>query len=162
MPVTTDIVATYKGPGAVVQRHLARGESEPRALVFLMSACAVTFIAQWPKLARQAHLEQVELNPLLGASLMAWLFLAPLFLYAIAFVAHLIARALGGQGTSFGSRLALFWAFLAASPLMLLEGLVGGFIGPGPSMQLVGLLWLIAFGLFWLLGMRAAHRKPAK
>ncbi len=157
MAVTRDIVATYRGPGAVMRRLLAMGQREDRALVILMAGCVVMFIAQWPPLARQAYLTGAELNPLLGGALLAWAFIAPLILYALALVSHLVARAVGGRGTAYGARLALFWALLAASPLVLLHGLVAGFIGPGPGLTVVGALWLAAFAAFWILGLREAE-----
>ncbi|MBC7180364.1 MAG: YIP1 family protein [Roseovarius sp.] len=52
---------------------------------------------------------------------------------------------------------ALFWAFLAASPLILLHGLVAGFVGPGPGLQAVGLLWLLVFLWFWVSGLIEAE-----
>lgn len=149
MPVTRDIVATYGGPRRVLRRQLALGPREDRALAVLMAGCVVVFIAQMPRLARQAHLSGEDLNPLLGGTLMAWVFIAPLILYALAQITHWAARALGGKGSPFGARLALFWAILASSPLILLNGLVAGFIGPGPALTLVGLVWLAVFGWFW-------------
>ncbi|MDA7428837.1 YIP1 family protein [Primorskyibacter aestuariivivens] len=160
MAITQDIVATYRGPGKVLRRLLDRGQREDRALAILMAGCLVVFVSQWPVLARRAHLEQTELNPLLGGSLLAWLFIAPLVLYALAALSHMVARALGGQGSHYGARLALFWALLAASPLMLLNGLVGGFIGPGPALSLVGFIWVVLFLWFWFAGLREAERVP--
>jgi hypothetical protein len=157
MPVTRDIVATYRGPRRVVRRLLGMGVREDRALVMLVAACVVVFVAQWPRLAREAHLGGQDLNPLLGGALMAWIFIAPLLLYALAFLSHGVARLIGGRGTAYGARLALFWAFLAASPLMLLHGLVAGFIGPGPGLQGVGLIWCGVFLWFWISGLREAE-----
>lgn len=157
MPVTTDIVATYRGPRRVVRRLLEMGTREDRALVILIGACVVVFVAQWPRLAREAHLTEQALNPLLGGALVAWLCIAPLLLYALALFSHGLARLTGGRGTAFGARLALFWAFLAASPLILLHGLVAGFVGPGPGLQLVGLIWCGVFGWFWLSGLYEAE-----
>lgn len=161
MAVTTDIAASFRGPGVVLRRILAQPASESRALAFLMGGCGVMFVARWPALARQAHLQDEDLNMLLGGTLLAVIFFVPLILYALAFLVGLTARAFGSSMTGYGSRVALFWALLAASPLMLLNGLVAGFIGPGPALTLVGLLWVVAFVLFWSKGLRIASEVGA-
>ena len=71
MSVTADITATYRGPGRVMAKLLAMGQREDRALALLMAGCAVVFIAQMPRLAREAHLSGQELNILLGGALLA-------------------------------------------------------------------------------------------
>lgn len=158
MPVSSDIVATYRGPGRVVRRLLDMGPREDRALIFVMAFCVVAFFAQMPSLARRAHLEQVELNMLLGGALLGTVFILPLFFYTLALVSHWAARLVGGQGSAYGARLALFWALLSSAPLVLLNGLVAGFIGPGPAQTLVGLIWVAVFVWFWLSGLRQAQR----
>ena len=158
MPFSQDIAATHLGPGKVVSRLAAAGQREDRALAILMGACVILFVARWPALARQAHLEGLELNMLLGGTLMATLFLAPLLFYALAFVAHLIARAVGGKGSSYNARLALFWSLLASSPLILLNGLVAGYIGAGIQLTIVGLIWFCVFMWFWIASMLAVYR----
>jgi Yip1-like protein len=158
MALTRDILATYRGPGRVVRRLMDMGNREDRALMFLMLACGIVFVAQLPRLSREAQLSGQELNMLLGASLMAWLAIAPLLLYLLAALTQLLARLIGGKGDGYGARLALFWALLAASPLMLLNGLVAGFIGPGPGLQGVGLIWLVIFAWFWVSGLRETQR----
>lgn len=152
MAITRNIAATYRGPGRVVQRLLSLGEREDRALAYLMGACVLIFIAQLPRLAREAHLTGQELNMLMGATLMAWVFIAPLLFYVIAFLARLVAQVLGGKGTAYGARLVLFWALLATTPLILLHGLIAGFIGPGVQLQLVGIVWCATFLWFWIGG----------
>jgi len=161
MALTRDILATYRGPGRVVRRLLDMGQRDDRALMFLMLACGIVFVAQLPRLSREAELTGQELNMLLGASLMAWLAIAPLLLYILAGLSYLVMRLFGAKGGAFGARLALFWALLAASPLMLLNGLVAGLIGPGPQLQAVGLIWLVIFLWFWLSGLRETQRSPA-
>jgi hypothetical protein len=156
MAVTRNITATYRGPGRVLTGLLALGQREDRALAYLMAGCVVVFIAQLPRLARQAHLTGEELDMLMGASLMAWIFIAPLALYCVAGFSHLVLRLLRRGGTAYGARLALFWALLASSPLMLLHGLVAGFVGPGLELQLVGFVWLAVFLWFWLGGLVAS------
>ncbi|MFD2739257.1 YIP1 family protein [Sulfitobacter aestuarii] len=161
MAATRDILATYRGPAAVVRRLLAPGPREDRALIYLMIACLIIFVAQTPRLAREAHLTGTELDMLLGATLMAWLFIAPLLLYVLAGVSHLVARLLGGRGSFYNARLALFWALLASSPLILLHGLTAGFVGPGIELSIVGLLWLCVFLWFWIGGLLVAERKAS-
>ncbi|SNR41398.1 Yip1 domain-containing protein [Puniceibacterium sediminis] len=141
-----------------MRRLLSLGKREDRALAILMAACALVFVSQWPALSRQAYLEQVELNSLLAGALFGWIFIAPLLLYGLAALSHLIAKVFGGQGDWYGARLALFWSLLAATPLMLLNGLVAGFIGPGAGLNLVGLLWCAVFLWFWASSLLAAER----
>lgn len=158
MSISRNIVATYRGPGAVIGRLLGMGAREDRALAYVMGACALFFVADLPRLAREAHLQGADLQMMMGGSLMAWIFIAPLLLYAIAFIARIIGRVLGGMGTAYGARLALFWALLAASPLVLLRGLTAGFVGPGLELQIVGLLWVVIFLWFWIGGSLAMER----
>ncbi len=157
MPVTTDIVASYRRPAQVMRRLLSAGTREDRALAMLMAGCVLAFISQLPRLAREAHLTGEELNPMLGGALFAWLFIAPLMFYLIAALSHLVARLFKGKGDWFGARLALFWAFLAASPLMLLNGLTAGFVGPGAALTLVGFIWFVAFMVIWLVSLKVAE-----
>ena len=157
MSVTRDIAATYRGPGAVMRRLLALGPREDRALAILMGACGLIFVSQLPALSRKAHLEDTELNALLAGALFGWLFIAPLALYLIAALSHLVARALKGRGSWYGARLALFWSLLASTPLILLNGLMAGLAGPGPGLTLVGVLWLGLFAWFWVRSLAVAE-----
>ncbi|EEX10815.1 conserved hypothetical protein [Ruegeria lacuscaerulensis ITI-1157] len=158
MPVTADIVATYRGPGRVVRRLLDMGPREDRALAFVMAFCVIGFIAQLPGLARRAHLEGLDLNMLMGGALLGSVFLLPLLFYLVAWISGGIARLIGAPVTSYKARLVLFWALLASSPLVLLNGLVAGFIGPGPAQTGVGLLWVAVFAWFWLSGLAQVSR----
>lgn len=162
MPVTTDIAKSYRAPRQVMRKLIALGPREDRALAFLMGACVLFFVSYWPILARQAHINQEPLNPLLGGALMAWVFAAPLLFYVVALILHWVLRAFRGRGSSYGTRLALFWGLLASSPLLLLHGLVSGFVGPGVQQQLVGLLWFAAFCVITVAGLRVVHGKEAE
>lgn len=160
MPVTTDIARSYVRPRAVMRRLLAAGQREDRAIAILMAGCLLVFVAQWPRLAREAQLDGAPLDQALAYSFFGWLMLAPLIFYGLAALSHVVARLFGGQGSWYGARLALFWALLAASPLMLLNGLVAGLIGPGPALSLVGGLWVAGFVLIWLLGLVESELPP--
>ena len=80
-----------------MKRLLSMGQREDRALVFAMAFCIVAFVARTPALARQAHLEQSELNMLLAGALLGIVIILPLILYVIAWASHLLARLLGGD-----------------------------------------------------------------
>ncbi|ARE41691.1 hypothetical protein RGUI_3550 [Rhodovulum sp. P5] len=158
LAVTRDIAATWRAPRATIRRLLQAGPREDRAIVYLMVACFLIFIAQWPRLARESFLHpEIPLEARLGGALMAWMFLMPLFFYGFAAFSHLLARMLGGKGTWFGARLALFWALLAVSPVWLLHGLVAGFIGGGMALSLVATVLAVAFLAIWLLSLAEAE-----
>lgn len=166
MALTQDIVATYKNPRAVMRRQLAIGQREDRVLMYLFLACGLIFVAQWPRLSREAFLnEEIPLNALLGGALLGWMFIAPLALYSIAALSRLVAKALRGQGSWYSARLALFWSLLASAPLWLLDGLTAGFIGPGPARSLTGAVAFGAFAIFWLFSLLETERpteRPSK
>jgi hypothetical protein len=159
MSVVMDIVATYRGPAQVLRRFAAAGQREDRAIAILMAGCAVVFISTWPALSREAHFTGEELSPLLGGALFAWLFIMPLVLYALALLVYFGFRIAGSKAQPWVFRIALFWALLAASPLMLLNGLVKGFMGDGVPQMIVGALWFFIFVWFWMSGSVAAARE---
>lgn len=160
MSVTRDIAMTWRRPRQVIRKLLDMGQREDRALMFLMLACGLIFVAQWPRLSREAFLnpEGPPLEALLSITFFAMMMGWPILAYLLAGLSHLVARILGGQGSYFGARLALFWSLLATSPLWLFHGLVAGFIGVGPAQTAVGALLLVAFGVIWLQALREAER----
>ncbi|MDZ4095891.1 MAG: YIP1 family protein [Paracoccaceae bacterium] len=159
MTITGDILESYRRPRVVIARKLAAGPREDRALAVLMAACGLMFVGQWPGLARAAHLDPaIPLDARIGGALLGTVFLLPPLAYALAGVSHLLARGLGGKGSHFGARLALFWSLLAISPLMLLQGLIGGFIGSGPGFTVLGLGVLAAFLYLWINGLIEVER----
>lgn len=145
----------------MVRRLVDAGQREDRALAILMGACVILFVAQWPRLSREAHLTGQDINGLLAGALAGWLLFAPLGFYLLSWLLHLIMRVFRGQGPSFNARIAIFWGLLAATPLALLNGLVAGFIGPGPALTLVGVVWIGVLLWFWIAGMRAVYRGDA-
>lgn len=160
MALSSDIVATYRAPRRVMRRLLALGEQEGRALMFLMLACALIFVGQWPRLRREAFLDDsIAFDARVGGALLAWVFIMPLALYTLAQISHWLAKMLGGHGSAYGARLALFWALLAASPLWLFHGLVAGLIGGGPGLTLAGAVALAVFLLFWALTFYEAQQR---
>ncbi len=166
MPVTNDIIRTWRRPRVVIRDLLSQGRREDRAIAYLMIGCFLIFVAQWPRLSRKAAGfdlgpggEVPALDRLIAYEFLAWLMIWPLFLYILAGLTHVIAKAFGGKGDWYGARIALFWSMLATVPLLLLHGLVAGFAGPGPQTNLVGALWLAAFGIIWVQSLREVESK---
>jgi len=160
MALTTEIVRTYRAPRAVMRRLLAQGPREDRAIAYLMGACLVIFVGQWPRLRREALMapEGPPFEALVGAALFGWVFIMPLVFYGIAALSHVVARLFGGQGAWWSARIALFWTLLAVSPLMLFYGMVAGLVGPGPELTLAGLPVALAFVAIWGLSLAEAER----
>ena len=156
MAVSSDILRTWRHPRRVVADLLSQGRREDRAIAFLMAGCGLVFVAQWPRLARVAHETGDELARLVAYELVAWIFFWPLVFYGVAGLSWLAFRAARRPVSAFAARLALFWAFLAATPAGLLYGLQTGLNGAGPAAQLVGAVWIAAFFWFWAQGLRAA------
>lgn len=158
MTVSSDLVATWRRPRDVLRRHLARGRSEPFAFSLLLVFLVLAFIGQWPVAAREAFLAgEPSALPRILARALAVLATIPLW-YLLAALSRLAARAMGGQGSWYGARIALFWALAAVGPLMLLQGMVGGMIGPGPALSAVTLVVGVAFLWLWTTVLREAER----
>ena len=164
MAVTTDIVRTWRRPRAVVRDLLSHGQREDRALAYLMAACMIIFVAQWPRLSRLAAGfdgtggEAPELSQLIAYEFLGWLIVWPLMFYAVAAVSHAVCKVFGGQGSWYSARIALFWSLLATTPAALLYGMMAGFLGPVDGTRLVGAVWLFSFIVIWINCLREAER----
>jgi hypothetical protein len=164
MSVSRDILRSWRHPATVMRELLASGQREDRALAFLMAACLLIFLAQWPRLVRlsegfelPAGQVRPELDQLIAYAFLGSLIIWPLLFYLLAALSHLVARLLGGAGTWYGARLALFWALLASAPMILFYGLLAGFNGPTVATNLIGLAWCGGFLVIWMQGLRVAE-----
>lgn len=158
MSVSTDLVATWRRPREILRQHLARGRSEPFAFSLLLVFLVLAFVGQWPAAARDAFIAQEpSAAPRILARALAVLATIPLW-YGLAALGHLVGKAMGGQGTWYAARIALFWALAAIGPLMLFQGLVAGMIGPGPALTLVTVLTGAAFLWLWATLLHEAER----
>lgn len=167
MAVSNDMIRTWRQPRVVMRQLLAMGQREDRAIAYLMAACLIIFIAQWPRLSRTAAgfelpegAEAPELSQLMAYEFLAWIMIWPLAMYALAAILHIIALAVRGKGSWYSARLALFWTLLSTTPALLLHGLLAGFNGPGPGTDLVGAIWLGAFVVIGFLCLREAEKEP--
>ncbi len=161
MSVSRDIVASWRRPRQVLRSMLNHGRREDRAIAFVMIACFLMFVGQWPKLSREAFLDpSVPLQARLAITFFSMMMVMPLMLYVFAGISHLVAKLFRGRGTFYSARLALFWSLLVTAPLFLLNGLVAGFIGQGHASDATGLVTLLGFLVIWLACLIEAERAP--
>jgi len=127
----------------------------------LMIACALIFVGQWPRLVRQSHEGEagITFETLFAGALMGWIFIAPLVFYALALMLFWVLRLIGQDVSPFEVRYAIFWGLLAATPLILLNGLTAGLIGEGPALTLTGVISLFALLIFWGAGLVEISRR---
>ena len=150
MAVVSDIVQSWRSPRAVIARHLQRRPTEGFAFSLLVAFLLLAFVAQWPAMSRAAYLApEAGLTQRMVAAGLALLASIPLW-YGLAGLSHLVAHRFGGKGSYLGARLALFWALLSVAPLMLLQGLLRGFAGPGLLATAAGFVVLGGFLYLWL------------
>lgn len=158
MSLSADIAASYRRPGRVVARLLAQDRREGRLLFYLMLACGLLFVAQWPRLMRQAS-PDLPLEGLLAGTLFALVFVAPLLIYGLGALLALMLRVLRGPVDAYAVRLALFWALLTTAPLVLAQAALRVVV---PALaSLAGVAVLAAFLLILIAGLRAALTGPA-
>jgi hypothetical protein len=157
MSVTLDIVASWRQPRAVVRRLLAQ-RSEPFAFALLVTGLILLWVSLAPFLAREAYFQPDQpLTQRLLAAALAMAATVP-FWYLLAAIGHLVARMMGGQGSWYGARVALFWALVATAPALLVSGLVRGMIGLGAAANVTGSITAMVFLLFWAVMLAEAER----
>lgn len=148
------VMQSWWAPRRVVRG--LRAMPERVKLVVLMAAMLIFLVAQAPVHARAAFLDPaIPLGARMGGSLLAVMFLMPVLVYGLATAVGALSRLTPWRLSQEDSRLALFWALLAVSPAMLLAGLVGGMIGPGPALMLSQALAGIGFLVIWGAGIWA-------
>lgn len=145
------ILAAWPDFRGAMAEQLAAPKAESRALSYVYVASILGFIAGLPEVVRQAEISDLPLMGLVIGRLFSALFFAPLFLYGVAAVSHLIAARFGGQGSYYDARLALFWALLVAAPLLLAVAALQAVLAAGPAYGAASYLSLAGFaGFVWI------------
>ena len=144
----------WRAPRALMASEMARGPSEGRALVHLMLACALLFVASLPNAIRASRGLAIEdaVEGTVSAHLFGYLALAPLLAYAFAAAIHLIARAFGARGGFGAARAAMFLSLLLAAPLAIALALLGAIAeaaAPGLLPWLVPLRYAVLAAWVW-------------
>jgi len=142
MPLIQSITQSYRNPQLVFRQMWVAGVVESKSLALVMGASAAGFISALPELARRAHLESLDLQQLMGGALLGWIFMAPLMFYCLALVLYWILGLFLKTITAAQMRVIVFWSLVVAVPVLLLHGLVAGFIGPSVQKQIIGVVWI--------------------
>ncbi len=159
MSLVRNIARTYRAPGSVVAGLDAQGAREPQLLFFVLLSCGLIFMSQWPGLSRAAALDpSVTLEQRMGGALFGVMFMLPLLLYGVAAILQLALRAVARPVEGIRVRLALFWALLCVTPLMIVHGGLRGFLGADMAVQLFGFVVLAAFLYILGAGLRTVAR----
>lgn len=153
MALTSDIVESWHSPRRVVRRLRGAGRSEPFVFTFLFVFLLLAIVSAAPVLAREAALDHGPVAPRLLGAVYGAVIAVPI-LYALAALFHLVARLMGGTGSYYDGRLALFWALACSTPGMLFLGLVRSFVGDGPAVTGMGLALFVAFITLYSLMLR--------
>lgn len=163
MSLTSDIVRMYRAPRVVMRSLLAQGQREDRVLMFIMLFGVLNFLAQLPRVQRAAHLDaEIVFQEQMGSVLFASIFALPLVAYGIAGLLHMGLRLFRRRSSWFTARLALFWALLSVAPLMLIQGILQGFVGLGGAGAIFGFGVAAIFLWFVVAGIREAALETAE
>ena len=156
MSIVADILKSYRQPVQVARKRQSIG-TEATALATLMGSALLIFVAQWPRLARDAHFDpSVPMDARIGGALLGILFIFPLAAYVFSGILFLFVRLFSKQVTGISMRLALFWSFLVVSPLWLVYGLLVGFLGAAPVIDVLGIMILAMFLIVLISSVKAA------
>ena len=116
-----------RGLGASFEAQVRQGLTEERLLFYVAFACLMAFVARLPTVLETSRSAEGQISTpgLVAGSFVAFVIFAPLFLYGLAGLSHLVSRQIfGGQGSYPGARMALFWSLILAIPLGLVWALV--------------------------------------
>ena len=155
MAVATDIVRAYAGPRRTARLVLSKVDTESKALALVMIGCTFLFIAQFPELVLQGRTNagQPTLAAMAAGRFIGTLLFAPLMFYLLAGATGALMRLLDRQISWLHSRVSLFWAVLAASPLVLIEAVAGGLQLNDLVQQTVSVATIVLFTAFWVSGL---------
>ena len=159
MSLVQNIIRTYRAPRKAFVGLIAQDPREPQVLMFMMLACGLIFVSQWPVLSRAAFLDpSVTFQQRMGGALFGIMFLLPLLLYGLAGLVQLGLRLIAGRVLGLHVRLVLFWSLLAVTPLMLVRGGLSAFLGATPAVTAFGFVVLAVFLYILGAGLRVAVR----
>ena len=125
--IVAHIWEARRGLKASFEAQMKQGLAEERLLFYVAFACLMAFVSRLPTViaTSEASGGQISTLGLVAGSFVAFVILAPLFLYGLAGVSHLVSLwAFDGKGSYPAARLALFWSLVLVIPIGLIWALV--------------------------------------
>lgn len=120
-----DIVGAYGGLRASMRNQIERGNDEPRLMAYLAFGCFVIFLSFLPRLLA-TDLSGTDQS--IAAGIIIWffvvMFFAPLMLYGIAAISHMIAKGFGAKGPYQNARHAIAWMLVVLSPALIVKAML--------------------------------------
>ena len=148
------VLLGYASPRTATRSRMALVRNEGQAFAYLLLGCAISFLAQIPYLARADLLDYSNHSfvSLAAGRLLGLLVFAPLLFYAVAALSGIVLRMIKGRPCWFKMRVALFWAVLAASPAVLIQGVLRGFLDVAFVDVAASIAVAMTFLSFWAIG----------
>lgn len=142
-PMLLRALEAWGGPRASLRAELADGPTEGRLLAFLLLSLLLAWLADLPRMMQEAARLGLAGGEIAGMAFVSYMLLSPLLIYALAGMVTLSARLLGGKGSHFAHRAAIFWGALCTFPLYFVESTVETMLG-GVIGQIAGILSSVA------------------
>ena len=152
MSTVSDVIAFHFRPRQIVRKRLLETSGEGHALMYLVAACLLFYMAQLPEMVRQDLLStsSAPLNAVAAARFLGGAILAPLFFYILAAFIGLIFRLFGVSLPWFHTRIALFWPLLAIAPASLIVGILRGLVPSATILWFASVFVAVGFVIFWV------------
>jgi len=124
MSLVGEIARAYAAPKAAMRTQLAK-MTEERILLYAFLFSFLNYLARLPSLSMiAAQISDVEFAGLAMANFVTNVLMAPLVMYLIAALSHVVLRLFGGQASWREARLAIMWAALVSLPMVLGTGIL--------------------------------------
>lgn len=154
MSTLSDIVIFHIKPRLVIRRRISHSTGDGEALLYLLLACFAFFLAQIPEMVRLNinYGSEFPFHGMVAARFVGVAIFAPILFYIVSALTRIVLKAGGLKISWLNSRISLFWALLASTPMMLALGVVQGLTQSNivlwSATVIVGLLFLF----FWIIG----------
>lgn len=124
--------------------------SEERILFYAFLFSFLNYLARLPNLSMiAATSSDLQFSGLAIANFVSGVLMAPLVMYLLAALSHLVLRIFGGKASWREARLAMMWAALVSLPLILITGVLKVLVPDMPiwvAQMVTGMVFLWQWG----------------